>query len=271
MGRYASDDDLAEVAEAIADAEAEVESDAPTPEEPEPEEGDEGTPEGEDDVGAEPDESEQEPEDQQTDKAEEPTFTVRIDGQDVEVPQSELVKGYMRTADYTRKTQLLGNQRRQLEDASQLLQALERNPEATLKVLARHYAVSDYEPDEEGPSPEQVRLMELEQWRQGELARQREAAVNSELDRLHRDYGDFDEESLFGYAVEHNVADLETALRAMTFGQAAAARRTEKRKTAAVAGGQGRNGIAHPKQPPEKINVFQDAYQAAKRELEMGN
>lgn len=262
-GRYATDDDLSQVADALAEAEGEVEPGAQSPEEPDPEQ-EEGDPEGEE-VGEEPDESEQEPEDEDP----EATFTVRIDGQEVEVPASELVKGYMRQNDYTRKTQLLGSQRRQLEDANQLMIALERNPEQTLKVLARHYQVGDIDTDEPGPSPEQVKLAQLEQWQQAELARQREAAVDRELDRLHREYGDFDDDALFGFAVERGVQDLETALRAMTFGHAAAARRSGKRPLAAVAGGGGRNGQARPKAPPERISSFSDAYEAAKRELDL--
>lgn len=35
----------------------------------------------------------------------EQAYTVKVDGQEVEVPLSELIKGYSRTADYTRKTQ----------------------------------------------------------------------------------------------------------------------------------------------------------------------
>ena len=61
------------------------------------------------------------------------------------------------------------------------------------------------------------------------------------------------------------------ALRAMTFGKPAADRRTEKRKVAAVAGGQGRNGAAHPKSPPDRIEKFGDAYAAALRELQIAN
>lgn len=53
--------------------------------------------EGDDDEGEEAD----------TDEDEEPAYKVRVAGQEVEVPLSELVKGYSRTADYTRKTQEL--------------------------------------------------------------------------------------------------------------------------------------------------------------------
>jgi hypothetical protein len=42
-------------------------------------------------------------------------FTVKIDGKEVEVTEDELKLGYSRTADYTRKTQQLAEQRKQFE------------------------------------------------------------------------------------------------------------------------------------------------------------
>lgn len=51
-------------------------------------------------------EDEESDEDEETEEeGEEPRYTVKVDGTEVEVPLSELVKGYSRTADYTRKTQ----------------------------------------------------------------------------------------------------------------------------------------------------------------------
>jgi len=43
------------------------------------------------------------------------TFKVKIDGEEVEVPEDELLKGYSRTQDYTRKTQMLAEQRKAAE------------------------------------------------------------------------------------------------------------------------------------------------------------
>ena len=43
------------------------------------------------------------------------TFTVKVDGQEVEVTQEELVNGYSRQQDYTRKTQELSQQRKTIE------------------------------------------------------------------------------------------------------------------------------------------------------------
>jgi hypothetical protein len=44
-----------------------------------------------------------------------PSFRVRVDGQELEVPLPELLAGYSRQADYTRKTTEVANQRKALE------------------------------------------------------------------------------------------------------------------------------------------------------------
>jgi hypothetical protein len=36
---------------------------------------------------------------------EEPKFKVKVDGEEIEVTQEELLRGYMRQKDYTQKTQ----------------------------------------------------------------------------------------------------------------------------------------------------------------------
>jgi hypothetical protein len=43
------------------------------------------------------------------------TFRVKVDGEEVEVPLDELLKGYSRTADYTRKTQAIAEARKAAE------------------------------------------------------------------------------------------------------------------------------------------------------------
>jgi len=62
------------------------------------------------------------------------TYTVRVDGEEVEVSLDELLSGYSRTQDYTRKTMALADQRKSLEgelqqirqERAQLTQALEQ-------------------------------------------------------------------------------------------------------------------------------------------------
>ena len=62
---------------------------------------------------------EDELDEEQTDVEEEAqqpqTFTVKVDGQEVEVTQEELINGYSRQQDYTRKTQELSQKRKTIE------------------------------------------------------------------------------------------------------------------------------------------------------------
>ncbi len=67
---------------------------------------------------------------------------VKVDGEDVEVPFSEAVRGYSREADYTRKTQALAQERQQVEFGLRLQQALDSNPELTLRALAQQYGMT---------------------------------------------------------------------------------------------------------------------------------
>ena len=76
---------------------------------------------------------------------------VKVGGDEVEVPLREALDGYSRTADYTRKTQELAQQRQQAEYALTLQRALEAQPEETLRLLARRAGV------ELGQSPPQQR------------------------------------------------------------------------------------------------------------------
>lgn len=75
----------------------------------EEDEGDEGQ-ESEDEESE--DESDEDGEEPDEEDEEEPVYAVTVDGQEMEVPLSELVKGYSRTADYTRKTQALAEERK---------------------------------------------------------------------------------------------------------------------------------------------------------------
>jgi hypothetical protein len=86
-----------------------------TPDE-DPEPGPEVPPdEGEEDEDGEGQEQEEQPA--------EPRYTVRIDGKDVEVTQSELLNGYQRQADYSRKTAAAAEARRQADELAQSVQA----------------------------------------------------------------------------------------------------------------------------------------------------
>ena len=96
--------------------------DGPTPEdvEAEPLEGADTDDEVEeaDESESEEDEDEYEPDDNRDEEGDDATeaFIVKVDGEDTEVSLDELLAGYSRHSDYTRKTQQLSEERKQLEE-----------------------------------------------------------------------------------------------------------------------------------------------------------
>lgn len=92
----------------------------------EQEAGDEATGSTDEESGEEAAESEEQPsddEEQGEDPKADQTFTVRIDGKDEKVTQSELIAGYSRTADYTRKTQALSTERKAFVAEQEIVRA----------------------------------------------------------------------------------------------------------------------------------------------------
>ena len=63
------------------------------------------------------------------------TFRVRVDGEEVDVPLDELLKGYSRTADYTRKTQAIAEARKQAQQESALAREERQRYAQTLAAL----------------------------------------------------------------------------------------------------------------------------------------
>lgn len=62
---------------------------------------------------------------------------IKVDGQEMEVTLEELRNGYMRQADYTRKTQETAAMRQAADWAVQVQKAFQADPEGTLQYLAR--------------------------------------------------------------------------------------------------------------------------------------
>lgn len=60
-------------------------------------------------------ETEAEPEEIQEEVEEKPKYRVKVDNEELEVDLDELIKGYSRTSDYTKKTQTLAEQRKAVE------------------------------------------------------------------------------------------------------------------------------------------------------------
>ena len=125
---------------------------------------------------------------------------VKVDGQDEEVPLREALSGYSRTADYTRKTQELAQQRQAAEYALTVERALRAQPAETLRLLAQQYGVEfgqqaapqqapGYEDPDDNPylDPTERRLAQVErqnqllqqQWEQRQANEHLQATVGS--------------------------------------------------------------------------------------------
>lgn len=69
------------------------------------------------------------------DKPEGKTYTVKVDGKDIVVDEGELLKGYSRQQDYTRKTMELSSQRQQIDQVAAQFQNERAQHQAQLQQL----------------------------------------------------------------------------------------------------------------------------------------
>lgn len=140
-------------------------------------------------------------------------FKVKVDGQDVEVPEDELVKGYSRTADYTRKTQELAEQRRRFEteEVGQLRAERAKYADHLAKMET---AITELQPKE--PNWAQLRAdLPIEQYvaRKEEWEERQKAltTIRTEQARVHAAQA-ADAEQGFQRYVQEQQAKLEDAL-----------------------------------------------------------
>lgn len=164
-GEPAPEEDEPQVAEEATD-EAEYED--------EPEEGEEL------EEDSDPDEEEQEGEEQEA----EPVYAVKIDGQEIEVPLSELLKGYSRTQDYTKKTQAASELRKQAEAEAAAIRAERQQYAQVLEGLRQTFEANA------PPEPDWDRLRDTDpiefgvQWAEHQRRQQQQAAIRQEQARL---------------------------------------------------------------------------------------
>jgi len=78
---------------------------------------------------------------------EQPTFSVRVDGTEQKVTLDELLNGYQRTADYTRKTQAIAEQRKQAEAELAAARVERQRYAETLRQLEAQMNQAQPEPD----------------------------------------------------------------------------------------------------------------------------
>jgi hypothetical protein len=210
---------------------------------------------------------------------------VTVDGEELEVPLKEAVSGYQRQADYTRKTQQLADERRGVQFASAIQQALDNDPNATIELLKSHYGLDQqdsFEEDDLWADPMEKQYRQLE----NRLKSFEEQQAMNELERnigsLQQKYGeDFDANEVVSLALARGTTDLESVYKQVAFDklysgeqarrQAQSQRAQQeqqivqaKRSSGIVAGGSSAQGTSVDSQP---ITNLRDAFAAAKQQL----
>jgi hypothetical protein len=105
------------------------------------------------------------------------------------VTLDELQRGYLRQSDYTRKTQEVARQQRELEEFNRLKETLVKQPELAQQV---------------GYDPQQAQVQNLEQQYYDLLLQQ-------EVNSLSTKYADFESSEVLNFAYENNLTNLEHA------------------------------------------------------------
>lgn len=210
-----------------------------------------------------------------TDATPEPEYLFEVDGTKVSLEDAR--NGYLRQSDYTKKTQELAEQRKQLAQAEAIVAALEKDPASTLAALQEHFGVST--PGQPDPladlDPEQRAIVELQQWK----AEQEQAAVQEritkEFDQLREAFGEVDETEVLKHAIKGNFPSITAAYKDLTYDQIRSAtekrqaeeqQRTDaKRDASFVEGGASKTGAAPA--PVEQPESFADSFKLAMKQL----
>lgn len=230
---------------------------------------------------------------------------VKVDGEDVEVPVEDLLGGYSRTADYTRKTQELAAQRQEIDFWKSVDAAMRVNPQQTLEYLSKQFgaqqapAATEAADDDWGQysDPTEQKLEALQQ----QLApavqyfqqQQAEQYLNQVIDGLNTKYADsevpFSAQEVVTEALNRGIHDprmLEAVYRDMSFDRlraqlsakkevATQQQTTDAQKKAAAqqqaaligSGAGAPRGRAPQSTAPRKYESFADAWAESKAEL----
>jgi hypothetical protein len=214
-------------------------------------------------------------------------YTVKVRGEELQVPEDELVKGYQRQQDYTRSKQELAALRQELGQAEAIVRALEADPARTITALATAYEVPldtrVNETDEYGGfddmDPDARRIQELEARVQNQEQAAVMQAIERELSALESRYGDVDREALLDFAYRTNAPNLTMAYASMNFDDVfAQAGKTqeqqttdeqivEQKRTAGLMEGGSSTAQGSVSQAPKQISSVREAWLAAKDQL----
>ena len=146
---------------------------------------------------------------------------LNVAGEEIDVPLKEALAGYQRQADYTRKTQELSEQRKQVQFGAALQEALQNDPKSTLELLKQHYGLDEQQPSDEDelymdPAEKQYRQLEsrIKAFEQEKAVRDLERSV----ELLSKKYGDaFDADEVIAKALATGNSNLEAVYKQTAF------------------------------------------------------
>lgn len=146
---------------------------------------------------------------------------VTVNGETFKVPLAELRNGYMRQADYTRKTQALAADAEVVRWAKVLRENIQTNPVGVVQYMAEQLGLVVSEPNdpwgelvENDPSLEPLvqrlkqqeqTIAELSRQTQTTAAEREQAAVRAELNEVQSKYPDFDPQQVIPIAIQNGV------------------------------------------------------------------
>jgi len=227
--------------------------------------------------------SEQEIEMLPVDEFGEKYVSVQVNGEEIQVSLKEALSGYQRQADYTRKTQELSEQKRQVQFGSALQEALQNDPQGTLSLLSQHYGVQQTPSEEEDlyADPVEKQYKQLEQRVQSFEQQRAMADLERTVQSLQTRYGsDFDPNAVVARALATGSTDLEAVYKQLAFDQVyedakavrllrekkaeEQAQITQAKRQVGVVSGGGSAVSADVSAKP--ITSLRDAFEAAKRQ-----
>ena len=148
-----------------------------------------------------------EPHQEPAESTDEPLFTVKVRGEEQQVTLDELLNGYQRQSDYTKSKQELAAERKQLEQAQAIWDALQEDPEGTIAELQNYFGPQETQVQD----PEEQRIREVEAY----IQQQQEKAFQDQLDKdlggLEQEFGDFDRAELLQHAIDNEIPNLRAA------------------------------------------------------------
>jgi predicted Zn-dependent protease len=210
---------------------------------------------------------------------------LNVAGEEIDVPLKEALAGYQRQADYTRKTQELSEQRKQVQFGSALQEALQNDPKNTLELLKQHYGLDEQQSFDEDelymdPTEKQYRQLEsrIKAFEQEKAVRDLEHSV----ELLSKKYGDaFDADEVIAKALATGNSNLEAVYKQTAFDRIfeqnltnsqVKAKKAEdekvivqaKRDATVVSKGASAKSADVPSKP---VTTLRDAFEMAKRQI----